>query len=149
MININNIPVRNEEYTKEKLPYRFTAEEKERSENGEQITIKGKKYFLELPFFEDETDSYFEELVQKHVDYDFNPKRGIEITRMIYGVMGLDWYFQGNKPEVSDDGSLSFTLKFSDDCSSDLLIVKTDIIEYGFAAAMEFIEQLNKEKELC
>lgn len=107
------------------------------------------KHITELPFFGDKTDYYYESLVSKHVDYDFNAETGIEVTRMIYAVMGLDWYFHSNISELKEDGTLVFELRFLSDNADKCFVIKTDVIEYGFAVAMEFIEQTTEEKLEC
>lgn len=147
MITIKDIPLRNEEYKTKKLPYYMTDDEKKRAENGEDIYNFGTKYSLDLPNFGDSTDDYFESLVAKHADYNYNAERGDEITRFNYSVMAMDWYFYSAGMTINDDGSIYFIVEASDDNSNDIIVVKSDVLEYGMAAAMEAISLLNESKE--
>ena len=133
MIIINNLPVTENKFKKEK---------------SEKI-ISGTIYSFTIPSCLDNIDGFYELLLDKHLKYKKNPcLKGREASSILYYFMSYDWYFSGVINTFEKDSALRYELKFHDTISCNVIIVETDVIEYGYIVALEIMSIINGDRNV-
>lgn len=144
MIIINNIPVMEEKYTKEKVILPIMTEE----EKAEKM-ISGISYSFNIPSCFDKSDEFYESLLDKHLDYKKNPNyKGKEATAILYRFMHYDWFFSSVEDTFEKDGALRYILRFQDEKTNNIILIETDVIEYGYIVALEIMDIINGDRNV-
>lgn len=144
-MKINNKDVILEDYECDLLPYYFNEEQKKRAENGERIFVTAKKFFFEISKTEHKTIDYYETLMLEFLRNDDSKIKSLEGTELLYHFINYDWEGIGMS-EVDEDGMFNITAYC--DYNKNIVVVKTDVFEYGLAAALSIVKQIvNTEEE--
>lgn len=142
-MKLNDIEIEKKEVAVEILPFFFTEDEKEQSANGIVVYRKGTEYRYSMPFFANEKNEFFEDLLVKYTPTYKNMDRSFFIATSLVHQFD-DWFFEGIE-DYLDNGQ--YVLKIGSEENEDSILIETDVFEYGILAALEISQLINNNSK--